>query len=780
MTDGSRAEDLLADRPGLEAPLQAILSVDEHHETWTFDDVGVDSGAFGQLVSEGVVEKADGEYRLADPDAVRRALSDDPSPATETGTGADSPRFGSGLSLPQIDSRAAGLLGGVLALVVVVRSFIFGSVFRDGTVVLSANDPYYYRYWVEQAIASGDIGLLPFGAVPDGIDTGEPFLVALLAWASGLLGGVSASGAVLAVYPVVAALAVALGLYGLTIRVTADRRVALASVLMLAVTPTHALRSSLGFADHHAFDYVWLLLTALSLAILVAADREDASTRWLAAGGLGVGIAGQVLAWDNGPLLVVPVGLVLAGRVLLDVREGRSPLGASLPTLVGLALAAVVTFGVHATVGWHSLTVAATPALLLAGGLALVAVGEAGHRLERGVRELAVGELAAAVLGLLALRTVFPDYWSELLAGIDRIVRSDNIVEVQSLFDAGTLGFLLLFGFILVIALPVLAWATGRLVTGDADEERWLVPAVYGWYFFGLALFQVRFAGELSPFTALFAGLAFVWLAAKIDAARPPATADGRDPSDWLPDRPDRSTVLTLFALFLLVGGLSVVQSGVKVSQVATDDSSYNTAAWLAEYADERGWDAAEESYVLSSWGKNRLYNYFVNGDSQSYGYARQTYGEFIRTGDPQAASEMLGSRVRFVVVDDVEEAQPQTMQARLHRHFGSRNGETGGVSHFRALFASDGGQKKAFVHVSGATLSGTATPNATLAVASDVDVPGASFTYQRQVDTNATGAFSLVVPYPGDYELTTDDASWRVTVSEEAVMNGTTVAADP
>ncbi|WP_340097937.1 STT3 domain-containing protein [Salinibaculum salinum] len=770
MTDGRRVEELLADRPDFEAALEDVQDVDATRETWTFDDVPIDSGTFGQLVSEGVVEKVDGEYRLANPDAVRAALDGEsqPEPAEET-TDRDI-----SLSLPSIDSRGAGLLAAVLGVLVVVRLFPFGAVFRDGYVVLSGNDPYYYRYWVEQTLADGTIGALPLGEVPEGIAGGEPFLVAALTWLSGILGG--DSGLALALYPVLAALVAGPLLYALALRVSADRRVALASVLMLAFTPGHALRTGLGYADHHAFDFVWLTLTAFALVLLLTGERDNTDLgRWLAAVGLGIGVAGQVLAWDNGPLLVVPVAAVVAFGVLLDVRDDRQPLVSNAPLLAGLGLAAVLAFAVHTTVDWHSTTVAAVPALLFVGSAAVVAVGEAAARLDRSVRELAALELVAGVGTIVAVVVFLPDIWSELQGGIDTILRSDNIAEVQSLFSTDTFGFLLLFGFILLIAVPALGWATVRLTRRD---DEWLVPVVYGWYFFALALFQVRFTGELSAFTALFAGYGFVRIAAWVDLAALPAPVSGTDLTDWWPDRPDASTVVSVFLLFLLVTGLSVVQSGVKMQQTAIDDSTYETAAWIAEYADDRGWESESESYVFSDWGRNRVYNYFVNGQSRSYAYSQSNYRNFIAQEDPDAAAATVDGRVRFLVTESFPVDSP-AMGVRLHDNFGSRYENVEGLSRYRAIYATDSGDRKAFLVVPGATLDGSAPANTTVSLETDVDIPGAAFTYERQVQTNASGEFTVDVAYPGAYELTADNQTWTVDVSEDAVMNGTRVAAE-
>ncbi|PSP33928.1 hypothetical protein BRC64_02175 [Halobacteriales archaeon QH_10_67_22] len=210
MTDDGRVADLLAERPDLESPLAALLAVDDEADTWTFEDVPVDSGAFGEL------------------DAVRQAIERDS--AVEEGTATTDVTTPSvNVALPTVDAGAAGLFGGALALVVVLRAFVVSAVFRGEHVVLSGNDPYFYLFWIEQSL-------------PAGITKGEPLLVATLARITSVFGGPDAAGAVLAVYPVVSAVLTGALLYWLTLRLTADRRIALAAVVILAAMPGHALR----------------------------------------------------------------------------------------------------------------------------------------------------------------------------------------------------------------------------------------------------------------------------------------------------------------------------------------------------------------------------------------------------------------------------------------------------------------------------------------------------------------------------------------------------------
>lgn len=50
--------------------------------------------------------------------------------------------------------------------------------------------------------------------------------------------------------------------------------------------------------------------------------------------------------------------------------------------------------------------------------------------------------------------------------------------------------------------------------------------------------------------------------------------------------------------------------------EVTIEEQMYNAASWMYEYAADRGWEYPE-NYVFSVWGRNRVYNYYANGESR-------------------------------------------------------------------------------------------------------------------------------------------------------------------
>ncbi|MGB9954479.1 STT3 domain-containing protein [Haloarcula marismortui] len=771
MSDTPGAGAVLDDRPELRDATEAVLAVDDEQDGWTFDDIPIDSGQFGELVSAGIVEKDGEQYRVADPDAVRAALNGEPESGSDSGHGlalGDALRF-------DFDARATGLLVAALSVVLVARTYVIGSVYRGGDIVLLSNDPYYYRYHVEQVAANAgsaaDFGAL--SVLPGGVTNGEPLTIATLWWVSSLFGGSKeAIGHVLAWYPVVSALVTSVLLYLLAVRVSSDRRVGLAAVLFLAFIPGHALRTSLGFADHHAFDYPWLGLTALALVVALTTATDRTSLRrpqpWIAAVGIGVGTAGQVLAWEAGPLLVLPVSLVVLGQTLLDVSNDRSALVSNAPVLAGVSFGAILAWSVHTVTGWQTALVTSAPALLTLGTVVVIATAEVARRFGGTVGQIAVVDLGLSVVGLLVFRFGFTEQWGTFNSRLDALFLSNTIAETYGLFSADAFGFLFLLGLTLFLALPAMVWG---LDLAWSDQSGWLVASSYVWVLFGLAVIQVRFVGELATFLALFAGLAFIWVASWVDLARPVPVTGDRDLRDVLV--PDTRAVASLFVLFLLFGSLGIVQVPVKTSQVLVEDGTYDAATAIEADAAERGLEYPE-NYVLSRWGQNRVYNYFVNGESRSFSYARKKYGPLVAETDPDAAHSRISNRVGYIVTTATDIEEPATMYARLHQHFGSRNGNVDGLARYRPLFASEDGSHKAFAVVPGGEIRGTAAPNSTVSVVTTITVSDREVDYERQTTANRNGDFTVTVANPGTYAVTTDSGNkTSVEVTEEMVYSG-------
>jgi len=663
-----------------------------------------------------------------------------------------------------------------LALLVAVRVYPFGSVFRGGDIVLLSNDPWVFRYLVDQALTGGAI------ARPDQLlgSRSEPLLIWTLAFFSALLGGIDRVGLVLAWYPVVTALVSGMLVFVLARLLTDDVRVGLVAVVVLAVTPLHVSRTALGGADHHAFDYMWLLLTATALTWLLVRTGAEDRRRWAMGGVLGFAVAGQTLAWGVSPLMLVPTAGALGVAVVVVFRTDN-PTRTLAPVVAGLGLGAALVQVVHQTLNWQSTVVAGTPVLLFLGGLAVLGLTEGVKRLERSWPSLLGAEVATVAVAVAVLWLAVPGFVGEVTGQIDAFaayierLQGSGIGETAPLLSAfgPVAGPVILLGFSPFLGLPAAAWG---LVRGWREREpAWFVLAVYVLWFLVLAFVQRRWAVQLGLFLSVFAGVGFVAFAHWLALVLPPVSFRDETPdSQETLESPDRTRLALLGGLGAVGIGSSAGFSGFILNQVSIDDAAYRAAAWIRGYADEHGL-TYPQNYVLAHWGRVRVYNYLVSGESRSYSYARQNYDEFIFDRDTAGWYEQFRGRVGFIVTRPVKRTSSLGVYARLHEQYGSADGAVDGLAHFRALWASEDGAAKVFRVVPGATVTGDGPPETGVVLSTTVTLAGSSQTvpYERRVETDADGAFEVVLAQPGEYEVRGGDATETLSVEEPAVQNG-------
>jgi dolichyl-diphosphooligosaccharide--protein glycosyltransferase len=334
-------------------------------------------------------------------------------------------------------------------------------------------------------------------------------------------------------------------------------------------------------------------------------------------------------------------------------------------------------------------------------------------------------------------------------------------------------GPILIFGFVFFLGIPYLAWASWRVWHGGSSI--WLPAVIYGWYFTVLAVIQLRFGGELSPFVSVFAGVGFVHLASTVDVGRRPAVFGGEH--GQLGSHlsvPEGRTMVTLVLLFGLVASLGVVQTGVKTSQLTIDGDAHDAAQWMEQDAERRNL-STDERYVFSQWGRNRMYNYFVRGESRSYGFADGYYMDFLRSSDPDEEwADRLVNRVGYVVLDRsyAPPNQGGTAYEQLHGRFGSAGSRTEGLAHYRIRYLAPDRELLVFSVVPGATIefNGSSAP---ASVSTNVTISGEAFRYERPVSRDGEGPSTVTVAHPGTYTV---GRNRTITVSEVAVQSGAVI----
>ncbi|MFW5974439.1 MAG: hypothetical protein ACOCPZ_03575, partial [Natrialbaceae archaeon] len=670
-------------------------------------------------------------------------------------------------------------------VVVAARSLFYGAVFRSGYIVSPANDPYFYRYWqarlLEESSGATDLGTL---ATVGELTRLRPLTHALNWWFADLLGGEGAASLVAALLPIVATLLLALALYALALTLTSDHRIAVGSVLLLALTPVHVVYTALGFLEHRPYQYLWLGTMALSLGWLAvdltrrhragetnpALSHARAPKAWTVAGLLAVSVGAMAHTWGGSPLSFLPVAGYLGFRVVADCRERIDPLVANVPAIAGIGAGSLLALAAHLRWDWHEPIAVTIPVVVAVGAVGVAVLAAVWYRLDLPPAGLLGVEGVVAVVGTALFRRLRPEDVARLRERSDALFDRETAIETASLFatdQAIIFGPLSQIGIGFYLALVPLGFAT-YYVAREYDPA-WLLTVCFAWFWLVLAAIQVRFAAQFSILCAVFGSVGLVYLLGAVDLARPPNPFERtppEGPSFVVPKSRTVGVYLAGVVAVVLLINLIFVPSLLAQTQYSGEQVEAMTV--VDDHAEEldRGY---HENYVLSEWGDNRMYNYFVNGESRSYGYAQANYDSFIADTDPDGYYGQFNGRVGYLVLTELD-APEGTVQAKLFDDLGAGNDS---VARYQLLYAGE--EVRAFAVVPGAQIrvEGEAGENAT--ALTDVETAGESFEYERTATANDEGVASVRVAYPGEYEV----AGETVTVNETEVYEGATVTGD-
>jgi dolichyl-diphosphooligosaccharide--protein glycosyltransferase len=673
------------------------------------------------------------------------------------------------------EPQTIALFCGAMLLLVAVRTLpVAQYVFQNGSIVLLGNDP-FFNTWAVERIAQQTTG--PFD--PTGISRqGTSYSLSRFSlwFFVELLGGSSTTAtAVMAWYPVVGAVISSTFIYVLAWRLTGDLRIALGTVVVLAFIPTHAMRTGLGFADHHAFEYIWLSLTVLLLVELVRArQKDDHAQQWYLAVAIGLALGLQSVSWIGSPLYIIPFGVYAWASITLSLDD-PDLLDRTTPLAVALAVASLVAVGLHLTFGWQTGVVYVVPAIL--GGVLGLAVAAVIVRRLALLRQKVVFAGGAAIAGVLAvigisLYSLYVSRIGIVDRALHRFVFDTAVVaESMSLFT-GVVDPFLHFGLFPLLFIPGLIWVTWDRV--KSNDPGWLVPVVYGWWFFLITLSQRRFGAAFALFGSVFGAVAFVRLTHVLDISRPveltaPSPLAGS--FNW----PSARTLMFVGIALLPFLTAGVFETTVFFSYITHDSSEVQTAQWMGEHQ-ELGNCECENGVILSSPGTGPMYNALANRDP-TYTLSRNSFQNFIESDNTQVWYNRMNDSVDFVVLRDEDErylndGQETSVYNRLYNHYGNRGEAFPGTSHYQAVYESPTGSEKIFVLVEGATIRGRVEPAMTVTADTTVNFPNSKFEYERRIESRGDGWFTVTVPYPGTYTI----AGTEVNITSGDVTEGQTV----
>jgi dolichyl-diphosphooligosaccharide--protein glycosyltransferase len=161
------------------------------------------------------------------------------------------------------------------------------------------------------------------------------------------------------------------------------------------------------------------------------------------------------------------------------------------------------------------------------------------------------------------------------------------------------------------------------------------------------------------------------------------------------------------------------------------------------------------------------MYNYFVSGESRSYGYAQSNHDQFIAAPDPDAWYDRFQGRVGYVVLTDRETAPPtNSSYGALHEGLGVGANNTAATGHYQLLAADDG--VRTFAVVPGATLRVSGTNGERVAASTPVELADETYEYTRNA-TVTEGTAVIRVAYPGEYTI----GNRTVSVTDDDVFGG-------
>jgi dolichyl-diphosphooligosaccharide--protein glycosyltransferase len=769
-------------RTGGKAILETVLAVDDAESMWTFDDVELDSGTFGEIVDRGFVEKVDGEYRVTDREAVRAALEG------EALKEIDKSDSGSRLELEINWPALAGLVVAV-AVIALARTFHYKSVLVQGRVISPGNDPYFFRYWqdrlIEESSGPWDFGVLVNPPWDDGSFNQRPLTHATNWWVTELLGGDQwAADLVVAFLPLVFTILLAVVIYYLALLLTRDYRVGVASVVTLALAPIHAVYTGIGLLHHRYNQYLWfglLLVTLgwLGVDIVRRRDRVGTATAisehlrdrktWLVALGFALAFAAWTHSWGGSLELFVGLGAFVALRVCMDLRDGVSPGLVNLPLVLGFGVGSALAMALHLTLGWHGLPAPAMAVVTFLRVVGVVGLGEVWSRQGWSARSLLLVQPIVALGGLVGALLVV----GEMGAVVDTVLGSigvnagpDQVSSQSTSLYSAEAGFFLRpvvqIGIVFYIGLAMLVWCIKYVYRGY--NPAWLLLCVITSHYLIVSGIQMRFAGRLVIVMSVFCGSGIVYLLSIVDLAREPVLF-GENDSKWGQGNQGVQNKLTESAFNIRRGGLILFMILLVFSanliflpthmEDATHDRTHVVAAMeISGHAHSLDREYPE-NHVFAPWGKYRMYNYFVSGEAESESIGRYHYPKIYSWANPSAPFKYTDNRPTGYIV--VTESPVPTTENSIYQNLFIKersviDDHTSGQ--YRLIHISNNGNLFVYAIVPGAEVLILGNQEQSISIEKEIAVSNNSYTYNRTVPLGADGRAILRIPYSGQYQV--------------------------
>jgi dolichyl-diphosphooligosaccharide--protein glycosyltransferase len=421
--------------------------------------------------------------------------------------------------------------------------------------------------------------------------------------------------------------------------------------------------------------------------------------------------------------------------------------------------------------GWHSTFVALTPLLVASGSVVVTALGELWQRQSIQTRLLLPVEIGCAAIGTYLFVFHILDDTSLVIRRVEDLLfrTGATAIESQSLFASGLISeSLLRVGVPFYIGIGVLGWVGVRL--WRTYEPGWLLIGTYTVTLVAISGFQVRFVGQLAIPMSILGGFGIVYGLATVGLIRTPFTTNTVENDTATPTKgessererpliriPDRRRMLYLVGAGIVLFSVSLISLSGIIADANYSPDQVDAITAIDTHSEQVNREYPD-NYVLSPWGRNRMYNYFVNGESENYGYARNNYEPFATAADLDTWYERFRGRVGYVVMSNLNTVRESTDPP----------------AHYQLLYTNAEGSLAAYAVVPGAQIVGETAPNSQVMVNTSVTVDGRSLAREWTVTAGKDGRYAVTVPYPGQYRV----GETTIEVPSAAVMNGTRVTA--
>jgi dolichyl-diphosphooligosaccharide--protein glycosyltransferase len=367
------------------------------------------------------------------------------------------------------------------------------------------------------------------------------------------------------------------------------------------------------------------------------------------------------------------------------------------------------------------------------------------------------------IVSLVVFRVIFPEASNVILSQAGKLFVRETATEATSLFTpdlfillrpVAQIGLAFYFG---LIALSGITW-----VVATRYEPAWLVMVIFSWYYMLLAAFQARFAAHLTFFLSVFAGISCLHLLAKIEVSQPIELfiSDKNDKIGLPGSLPERQRVVYTIAIIGIIISANFIYVPTLINQTTYTDEQFEATQTIEEHATAVGHDYPE-SAVDAKTGDVRMYNYFVNGESEKF----QTHLNFLLPADnPDTYSLREGGKYIVLTEQPPYRGPGYTM---LFEGLGVGLGEVSKTSgRFKPIYVGE--EIRAFTKVEGAIISISGATSTEVTATTQVTVAGNETSYERSAPVTNNKA-TIRVAHPGTY--TVDDTT--VVVSNNDVQDG-------